>query len=37
MYPNMGGGDMDMWHDRMYICKLYISCNIVVTLVTHLQ
>jgi len=34
MYPIMGGGNVDMWHDRMYVhCT---SCNIVVILMTHL-
>jgi hypothetical protein len=33
MYSIMGGGNVDTWHDHMYICTLYV----VVVLVAHLQ
>ncbi len=37
MYPIMGSGNVGMWHDCMYICKLYSSCNIIPILVAHFQ
>ncbi len=38
IYPIMSGGNVDTWHNHMYVhCTLYISYNIVVTLLAHLQ
>jgi hypothetical protein len=35
MYPIMGDGNVDTWHDHiMYIVP---NCNIVVVLMAHLQ
>jgi hypothetical protein len=28
MYPIMGGGNVDMWHDRMYVHLHYLHHNL---------
>ncbi len=35
MYPIMGDGNVDMWHDYMYVHVH--SCNIIIVLVAYLQ
>jgi hypothetical protein len=32
MYPIIGGENVDMWHDHMYV-----HYNIIIILATHLQ